>query len=277
LLETVPDLRIQAVPSEIREVIVNLLRNAVDALSEGGIMAVRTYREGDEAILCVEDTGVGMDEATRSRIFEPFFTTKGVGQGTGLGLAVAWGIVTQHGGRIGVQSHPGDGATFLVHLPLASQPATPVSAPGLPGSLVGKHLLLVDDHELLARGMAGILSAKGAVIATADDAQEALRWLSEHHEQCDAILTDQALPGTTGLELLAQVQSCYPKLRRVLLSGWGATLAATTNVSAAELILEKPVPIDTLVQELTRLLDSPVEASSRTTPENFSDSVALPA
>jgi signal transduction histidine kinase len=107
------------VESEVREALINLVFNAVDAMPAGGLLTIATRREGDVGVLSVSDTGMGMDAATQRRIFDPFFTTKQVGQGTGLGLSIAYGIIKEHGGTISVVSPPGEGATFYIHLPLA--------------------------------------------------------------------------------------------------------------------------------------------------------------
>jgi two-component system, NtrC family, sensor kinase len=104
--------------AQMRQVVVNLAVNAIQAMPDGGRLTASLHREGDAVVLEIADTGVGMDEATRRRIFTPFFTTKEVGEGTGLGLAVAHGIVTAHGGTIDVESAPGQGSRFRVRLPL---------------------------------------------------------------------------------------------------------------------------------------------------------------
>jgi signal transduction histidine kinase len=112
---------VEADPSQMSQVLVNLAVNARDAMPSGGVLAFATRREGDVAVLSVADTGVGMDEQTRVRIFEPFFTTKPIGEGTGLGLATVYGIVTQSGGSIDVASALGTGSTFTIRLPATTR------------------------------------------------------------------------------------------------------------------------------------------------------------
>ncbi|MGC8666903.1 MAG: ATP-binding protein [Chthonomonadales bacterium] len=231
----------RGIASEIREVAVNLMKNACDAMPAGGTLTVKCYRRNGDAVLEVGDTGIGMDEQTQQRIFEPFFTTKGAGLGTGLGLAITWGIVAHHQGRINVRSAPGKGTTFTVHLPLAAQPEDTNLDRAQSEVLHGVRVLLVEDEELVAGSIARILAAQGADVAMALSGQEALEWMQKHGADCDIVLTDHGMPGMTGSELLAEVRDRYPAVRRVLISGWGRQVPNGVDTSAAEMILGKPV------------------------------------
>ncbi len=251
--------------SEIREVFVNLITNAVHAMPEGGTLSVHSFISDDLAVVEVSDTGIGMDEQVYKRIFEPFFTTKGPSLGTGLGLSVAWGILTQHRGRIDVQSAPGAGAVFRVSLPLAASPA-PSAAPSSTSPaknaentdtmLPGVRVLLVEDEALVLEGVAHMLRGRGAQVTPTSSASEALQTLAANPSGFDLILSDHGMVGLTGLELLAQVRAQYPHLRRVLLSGWGANLPAEMDTSASELVLAKPIHRDCLITSLASLLAS---------------------
>ncbi len=245
------------VASELREVIVNVIRNAADAMPEGGTLTVRTCADEDRAVVEVMDTGVGMEAAVLRRVFEPFFTTKGSGLGTGLGLSVAWGIIERHGGYIAVQSAPGAGAAFRILLPLSEPPGSEPTPDLQTASLAGARLLLVEDEEIVLGGLARTLEAAGAVIALAENAAEALEWLETHAAQCHLIVSDHGMIGLTGLELLAEVEKRYPHIRRVLLSGWGDHLPGQTDRRAAERVLTKPIPQQTLVAALAGLLSEP--------------------
>jgi PAS domain S-box-containing protein len=236
------EVRAIGIGTEIREVVVNVIKNALEAMPEGGTLGMSCRVQADQAIIEVSDTGVGMDEATRKRVFEPFFTTKGVGIGTGLGLSLAWGIIRRHGGRIEVESAPGEGTRFRIQLPLAHKSQvideTPDEAPVM---LHGVRILLVEDEEVVAESVARLLITRGATVALAETGDEALEWLAEHADICDIVLSDHGMPGMTGLDMLARIRDEHPRLRRILLSGWGASPPGATDVSAAECVLTKPI------------------------------------
>jgi signal transduction histidine kinase len=248
-----PGVRAIGVASEIREVLVNLIKNAADAMPSGGILTVSCYVDGDDGVFAVTDTGIGMSAETQRHIFEPFFSTKDDMRGTGLGLAVAWGIIQRHGGGIDVQSAPGKGTTIEVHLPFSREPAVHEAICTRDGALDGLRVLVVEDEELVAGGIGRILMAHGAAPYLAQDAKEALDWLARNADACDLVLSDHGMIGCTGLQLLERVRELYPHLRRVLLSGWGAMLPNVQDTSAAELLLSKPIRQEQLVDALLSL------------------------
>jgi PAS domain S-box-containing protein len=245
-----PGLLARGEASEIREVLVNLLRNAVDAMPEGGMLTVCCHDEDRQGVVSVADTGVGMDEMTRQRVFEPFFTTRS-GRGMGLGLSVAWGIMERHKGRIEVLSAPGHGSQFQIRLPLADESEVTASAPEEGNTLEGTRILLVEDEELVAEGVARMLLARGAEVAFVQSAYEALDWLTASAADCDVVISDHGMVGMTGLELLAVIRQRYPSLRRILLSGWGTNLPGAHDASAAEQILAKPVRLADLASAVS--------------------------
>ncbi len=240
------------VASEIREVLVNLIRNAVDAMPEGGLITVRCGMENSMALVSISDTGMGMSAETRQRVFEPFFTTKGVGLGTGLGLSVAWGILDRHRGRIEVDSEPGSGSVFRVLLPLSSEPIRRASAAEAI-TLAGRRILIVEDEAFVLEGLARTLMARKAVVQMAENAAEALQWLEKNAAHCDIIISDHGMVGMTGLQLLQAVAERYPAIRRVLLSGWGAAPPGDVSTASAEQILTKPVRAEALIAVLAPL------------------------
>lgn len=250
-------LRIQGIASEIREVLVNLIKNAVDAMPQGGTLAIRCGKEGNQGIIAVSDTGNGMDADTCRRVFEPFYSTKGAGLGTGLGLSVAWGIVDRHQGRIEVQSVPAQGTRFLVHLPLAKEAdAAPTQESPQAEGLQNVRLLLVEDEELVGGGLARSLSSRGAQVVLFDNAPEALQWLESHADSCDLILSDHGMTGMTGMELLEEARTRFPHVKRVLLSGWGDHLPGVETTSAAHRMLTKPILLEDLMRALQETLVS---------------------
>ena len=248
------DIPVHGVASEIREVLVNLIRNSVDAMPSGGTLTVRCNKASGQAVVVIADTGMGMDEATRKRVFEPFFTTKSAGLGTGLGLAVAWGILDRHRGRIEVESQVGRGSIFRVRLPLEETPVQAEDELSAPQSLEGRRILLVEDEEFVLHSLARTLLLRGASIEMTESAEEALQWLTVHANSCDIVLSDHGMVGMTGLQLLAQIRDYYPQIRRVLISGWGASPPGDVKTDSAEVILTKPVRAEELTAALSPLV-----------------------
>jgi two-component system cell cycle sensor histidine kinase/response regulator CckA len=197
-------------PAQLEQVVMNLVLNARDAMPEGGVLTIRTSNiapdptgdAGELVLLAVSDTGVGMDESTRARVFEPFFTTKPVGQGTGLGLSTVFGIVTQSGGKVQVESQPHQGSTFSVFLPRVqkeSEPPEPRSSqPPLTGN---ERILLVEDDDRVRLVITRMLEAAGYQVVTAEHGQRALSVADASSEPFDLLLTDVVMPGMSGREL----------------------------------------------------------------------------
>lgn len=248
-------LPVQGVPSEIREVLVNLITNAADAMPQGGTLTLSGEQAGSKVKITVEDTGVGMSEETLPRIWEPFFTTRGVELGTGLGLSVAWGIAERHKGKIEAFSELGKGSRFVFTLPLSSDTIHTAPAPA-PVSLQGVSILFVEDEEMIAQSLAQSLERHGANVAFAYDGEDALQTLKRRNGTFDVIVSDHGMDGMTGLELLAHVRTHYPSIRRMLLSGWGENVPDASDLSAAERILSKPLPTEKLLAALSELLQS---------------------
>jgi PAS domain S-box-containing protein len=247
----------QGVASEIREVIVNLIKNAVDAMPEGGTLTIRCRKGNGEAVVEVQDTGIGMDEGIRKRVFEPFFTTKGPALGTGLGLSLSWGVIQRHKGSIDVDSEPGQGARFTVKLPQQYQPDSNEihlsEAKIATDTLSGLRILLVDDEPLVVESVARMLVGKGAQIEIADNAEGALSWLTTHSGKCDLAISDHGMAGMPGSELLAIVKREYPDIRRILLTGWGAEVQLDDGGSSAEIVLGKPLKMSALIEAILSL------------------------
>ncbi len=219
---------VKADAGQLEQVIMNLAVNARDAMPGGGTLVVTTRNiEGDNpaddvVLLAVADTGVGMDEATQARLFEPFFTTKKPGQGTGLGLATVYGIVSQAGGRIECSSAPDRGTTFRVYLPrLTGGDSDAVPGAAREGLVRGhERILVVEDEESLRRIAQRILEAAGYTVVCAANGAEAVAWLAEAEGQVDLLLTDVVMPGMSGHELAAIVTPTYPTLKVVFTSGY---------------------------------------------------------
>jgi signal transduction histidine kinase/CheY-like chemotaxis protein len=216
--------RVRADAGQFEQVIMNLAVNSRDAMPQGGTLVVMTRNldEAHEIMLSVSDTGCGMDEATQQRLFEPFFTTKKAGQGTGLGLATVYGIVTQAGGRIEVSSAVGRGSTFRVYLPrLAGDTGSDVTT-ARPTGLAGgtERVLIVEDEESLRRIAQRILTAAGYTTLCAANGDEAIRILDGEGARVDLLLTDVVMPGMSGHELAARVTVTHPHLKVLFASGY---------------------------------------------------------
>lgn len=236
--ELCPDLwMIQAAPTQIDRVIVNLSVNARDAMPEGGVLSLRTANRvlsygdpilgpdgspGDYVMLSVTDTGTGMSEEVQAHLFEPFFTTKQLGRGTGLGLATVYGIVKQSQGHIRVCSQQGEGATFEIYLPRASE----VSSDATQGESEheaergSETILVVEDDELVRDLTRAILQKQGYRLLMAPDAIVARRLAEEHPSPIDLLLTDVILPGMSGPSLANELAGRFPRLRVLFMSGY---------------------------------------------------------
>jgi PAS domain S-box-containing protein len=274
--------RVRVDKGQLEQVIVNLALNARDAMSAGGTLTITTaqtdlphgFVSGDGvdipaaryAIIVVRDSGVGMDGATQARAFEPFFTTKAVGQGTGLGLAAAAGIMRQNGGYIGVASEPGKGATFTLYLPIQSESdvverrAETRGEPPLRGpeaAPTGATVLLVEDEPAVRAIAARSLERGGFRVLQASDGAAALA-LVGHHGQPDLVLTDLMMPGIGGTELARRLKARWPNLPVLFMSGYSAEdLRRQGAVAIDGVTIQKPFKPDTLLRSVNLVLATP--------------------
>jgi two-component system cell cycle sensor histidine kinase/response regulator CckA len=268
LLDRLPPLL--ADQNQMQQIVLNLCVNARDAMPAGGMITLSTRTSAgatlrklgadparNYACLTVSDTGCGMSPEVRQRIFEPFFTTKGVNQGTGLGLAVVYGIVVAHHGFIDVESKVGVGSSFHVYLPLT--PTTALIADvatnsEFPGGT--ESLLIVDDEESLRSLLAASLSLKGYHALTAASGIEAIELISDTTRPLDAVLLDLNMPGATGLDVMKIIRLCRPKLPVIVISGH---LTSDVRMEFERLgqsqFVEKPYKLDELGRNLRQLLD----------------------
>ena len=233
LLDVAPDLPpVPADQNQIHQALLNLCLNARDAMPNGGTLTLGAQRTpptpgpapdspGGWVCLRVSDTGTGMDEQIRARLFEPFFTTKEPGKGTGLGLAVVYGIVRSHHGRIEVDTAPGKGSTFRIFLPAPDLPLAPPAADAAPGTAGSPGTaLLVEDEPLLLHLLSAILTEAGWTLHTASDGEAALELFLRHAEAIDVVISDVGLPGIGGLEAFARMRALHPHVRGVFASGY---------------------------------------------------------
>jgi len=230
-------------PSQLDQILANLCINARDAIADIGKMTIETdtvsldeayckdhpgFVPGDFALLAVSDNGCGMDKDTLDNIFEPFFTTKQTGEGTGLGMATVYGIVKQSSGFINVYSEPGQGTTFKIYLPRSEEEHVVVQDRAgievLKGQ--GETVLLVEDEVAIVRLATAMLEDLGYRVVTADTPAQALRLAEIHQGDIQLLLTDVVMPGMNGRELATQVQTIYPRLKILYMSGYTANAIA---------------------------------------------------
>lgn len=240
-----PDLPpVTGAESEIREALTNLVFNAVDAMPRGGILALRTKLSGKNVCLEVADTGTGMDKETRRRCLEPFFTTKGE-RGTGLGLAMVYGIAQRHKAGLEIETEPGKGTTMTLLFPVASPAAAgPGGLSQQPRVLARLRLLVVDDDPLLLKALRDVLEADGHVVVTANGGQagiDALQAGLARKEPFAAVITDLGMPYVDGRAVASAVKAASPATPVILLTGWGKRLAAKGEVPPhVDCVLSKP-------------------------------------
>jgi two-component system cell cycle sensor histidine kinase/response regulator CckA len=264
---------VEADPSQVEQVIMNLAVNARDAMPTGGMLTIETrnvtidrveanwaIEPGSYAMLVMGDTGHGMDAATQAQIFEPFFTTKPVGQGTGLGLSTVYGIVTQSEGHVSVYSEPGHGTTFKVYLPhVAASDTGPMLGPAMSRFPRGSEtIVLVDDDEGVRAIARRILQRAGYTVLSAPDGVEAMRMINEAGGRVDLLLTDVVMPGLGGRDLVTRVRDTYPDLRVLFVSGYteeGVRRHGVLDTESA--FLEKPFTAERLTQKVREVLDTP--------------------
>ncbi|MDP9793168.1 PAS domain S-box-containing protein [Catenuloplanes nepalensis] len=262
-------LTVYADPSRLHQVLLNLAINARDAMPDGGTLILEantTTLDGDGldmqpappagtyARLLVSDTGQGMPPEVVARIFEPFFTTKPRGQGTGLGLATVYGIVTEAGGAINVYSEPGIGTTFRIYLPLAADSGPPValSPQDAPPHGDGRTVLVVEDEPALARVVARILTNGGYHVLAAENGPQALSLFAEHG--CDVLLTDVIMPEMSGPRLATLVHRTDPGLPVLYMSGYSNGLLGTTHELDDDIaFIEKPFTAADLLRKVASL------------------------
>jgi two-component system cell cycle sensor histidine kinase/response regulator CckA len=253
-------------------VLVNLVLNARDAMPRGGTVAIRVANltagslpdalaapPGDWVSLSVSDNGSGMDEATRGRVFEPFFTTKEQGQGTGLGLSTAYGIVKQSGGSISVASEPGVGSTFTVYLPRTDKaPPTSAKADSAGGDRAGDTtILVVDDDETVRSVIARVLTRRGYRVLEAQGGQDALA-IAGRDEPIALVVSDLTMPEMSGRELVERIRRQRPGVRVLLTSGFSSESFAGRGAAGTALpFLEKPFTPDDILRKVSEALATP--------------------
>ena len=237
--------------AELRDVLVNLTLNAVQAMPDGGELGFKTF-VNDDGNVCVRvsDTGIGMTDEVKERIFEPLFTTKG-DQGTGMGLSASYGIMQEHNGAIQVDSAPGAGTRFTLVFPASTSAPPPESTePPEPVASDQVRILIVDDEEMVRSVLRQLLSLKGHRVQEAEGGKEALSIVAE--TPVDIVFTDFGMPEMTGGDLAQQLRAHQPSLPIVLLTGYTDPEASPDIVDA---VLHKPFKLEELQSVIRQLVD----------------------
>lgn len=266
-------LPVEADANQIEQVLMNLATNARDAMPRGGVLTVTTSqvlldhdfarRHGDGkpgryGLLTVSDSGCGMDEETRLRIFEPFFTTKEIGKGTGLGLAVIYGIIKQHDGFINVYSEPGEGTTFRIYLPLAEAAVTADAdreAAVLPdrGS---ETILLAEDDQVLRELSRTVLEDFGYRVIVATDGDDALRKFMDNKDRIQLLLSDLIMPKKSGKEVYDLIRQVRPDIKVIFASGYSPEMVRDkASLGSGVTVIYKPLSPLELLKKIRTVLD----------------------
>lgn len=265
---------VNADPGQIQQVMMNLAANARDAMPTGGRLTITTrnleierdlpaenatVKPGSYVVVEVADTGTGMDSRTRDRIFEPFFTTKGKGKGTGLGLSTVYGIVSQSGGCISVDSRPGEGTSFTIYFPRAAAgEARPAAVNALSPSLVGsENILLVEDEPNVRYLASRILREWGYLVLEAADGLEAVRIAREFDGPIHLVLTDVVMPGIPVTGMMEEIQSIRPGIKSIYCSGYtDDSIVRRGFMDSGVRFLQKPYEVERLLQIVRQTLES---------------------
>ena len=258
--------------TQVEQVLMNFAANARDAMNEGGRFTISSGRmtidsafkrergfgrEGEYAVLRVEDTGAGMDEKTKERIFEPFFTTKDVGKGTGLGLATVFGIVKQHNGYIEVKSEINRGTVFFIYFPLVVDTADSLcSTAPLDGLVEGSGtILLAEDDDSVRAVIKQILTRSGYRVIEAHDGEDAEIKFNEQRNEIDLLILDVIMPRKNGKQAYDSIKKIRPDVRCLFLSGYTADIISSSGISEkGGIFLQKPVPPKVLLTKVREIL-----------------------
>ena len=261
--------------SQLEQVILNLGTNARDAISGNGTLLLQTSEDfldldycrmekglkpGRYVMLSVSDTGCGMDKKTLNRIFDPFFTTKETGKGTGLGLAMVFGIIKAHGGHLSCYSEPGQGTSFKLYFPALAQtdqaqPSQPPEEEKLPSG--NESIMLVDDEEMLRDMTSRILADRGFTVRQAESGEQGLELFAEAPEKIDLTILDLSMPGMGGLECLQRLLQLAPGAKVIISSGYATngTVSRILETGAAG-FLAKPYTKSGLLNKVRQVLDA---------------------
>ena len=237
--------------AELRELLVDLLFNAIDAIPKRGTITIRTAVQGRWLVLTVADDGIGMSEEIKARCLEPFFSTK-EDQGTGLGLGAVYGIARRHEGEIDIQSEPGRGTTVAVSLPLERSPRAAEPAKPMPPATASLRILVVEDEPLVREVLGVYLAEDNHQVTTAENGREGLEKFRAG--EFDLVMTDRSMPEMNGDALAAEVKKLRPAQPVLLLTGFGDIMSgAGEKPAGVDLVVSKPFTLTTLRSAIAKI------------------------
>jgi CheY-like chemotaxis protein len=257
---------------QIEQVLMNLTTNARDAMPHGGILTISTevanlnnefikthgYGEiGEYALISVSDTGMGMDKNTKERIFEPFFTTKEFGRGTGLGLAMVYGIIKQHNGYINCYSEPGRGTIFRIYLPLIKSKTEKIEQAAIPELRGGTETVLIaEDDTAISKLIKGLLQEFGYTVIDAKDGEDAVRKFVENKDMVQILLLDVVMPRKNGKETFEEIKKIKPGIKAIFMSGYTADIINEKGILEEGInFIPKPISPHELLRKVREILD----------------------
>jgi signal transduction histidine kinase len=266
--------RVKADPGQLEQVVMNLAVNARDAMPQGGRLTISTAnvslsetdarsryhaQAGPHVVLSVTDTGLGMPPEVQAHLFEPFFTTKEPGKGTGLGLPTVYGIVTQSGGHIEVETAPGEGTSFRIFLPRVDSPVSPdTPRPSGPGGRGSETVLLAEDDQAVRRLVSKVLQSGGYTVLEANSGVQAIELCRNHPDRIHLLIADVVMPGMSGMDLARQMRALRLDLRVLFVSGHTESGVRRRGVVDPKIVvLKKPFEPDALLRRVRELLGAP--------------------
>ena len=266
-------LRVSVDRGQIEQILMNLATNARDAMQSGGSLAIETSlqnldtffvtahgfgTEGDYAVMTITDTGCGMDDETKKRIFDPFFTTKGVGRGTGLGMSIVYGIVTQHDGFITVYSELGVGTAFRIYLPIYREESGghtdrhPITAPASGTETI----LVVEDDENVRKLVHSVLTTLGYTVVLAEDGEAGVAVFHEHCHEISLVLMDVIMPKKSGRQACDEIRRLHPGVKVIYTSGYTADHFTHEEFDGITEFVMKPIKPRELALKIREMLDA---------------------
>ena len=267
------DLLVFADEHQISQVLMNLATNARDAMPMGGTFTITTKQihlddeftsknclrvPGKYALISISDTGHGMDAETRARIFEPFFTTKEIGKGTGLGLAVVYGIIKQHEGHINVCSEPNNGTTFKIYLPIIASGDSKKKMTVTEEILVGgtETILLAEDNDSVRNLTISVLKEFGYTVIAAVDGEDAVKKFNENRERIQLLLFDLIMPKKSGKEAYDEIRQMHPDIKVIFASGYSPDIINDKmSIGSGTAVVYKPLTPRDVLNAVRSMLD----------------------
>jgi PAS domain S-box-containing protein len=241
-------------PSELREVITNMIFNAVEAMPEGGKIEIQTFQKRKKVFIQISDTGMGIAEEVKKKIFEPFFTTKSFSN-TGLGLSMSYGIIKRFGGEIGVESKVGHGTTFTIILPIGGEG----KEEAIPPSTIKKgrkaRILVIDDEEFVRDILSRTLAQVNHQVTLAEDGEKGIQLFKEG--KFDMVLTDLGMPGMSGWEVCRTIKELSPQTPVGMITGWGTEMSRTKMEEyGLDFIISKPFDFNQILNMVADTMES---------------------